>query len=136
MSFSNTDNNKIVHVVMTNNDILGSILGFVGAGNFRFLAVINKQFRETYLSVHGSPQTTLQAVVAWGPHAAEMWLKERGGRRAWYPTMLCKEAAKQGNLEVLKWARQNGCGWNDLTCACAAGNGHLEGLEVGQREWL
>ena len=35
-------------------------------------------------------------------------------------------AAKNGHLEVLKWARDNGCPWNKYTCVFAAQNGHLE----------
>ena len=34
-----------------------------------------------------------------------------------------------GHLEVLKWARSNGCEWNSWTCASAAENGHLEVLK-------
>jgi hypothetical protein len=26
-------------------------------------------------------------------------------------------AAKGGHLEMLKWARENGCPWNEETCA-------------------
>jgi hypothetical protein len=32
-------------------------------------------------------------------------------------------------LEVLQWARENGCPWDDSTCTCAAQNGHLEVLQ-------
>ena len=38
-------------------------------------------------------------------------------------------AAQYGHLEVLKWARENGCDWNSWTCSCAALNGHLEVLK-------
>ena len=39
---------------------------------------------------------------------------------------LCEAAAKGGHLEVLKWARENGCPWDENTCAYAALGGHLE----------
>ena len=42
---------------------------------------------------------------------------------------ICVNSAKNGHLEVLKWARENGCDWNSLTCAYAAENGHLEVLK-------
>ena len=38
----------------------------------------------------------------------------------------CSNAAKSGNLEVLKWAHENGCAWNSSTCAKAAKEGHFE----------
>ena|SRR5580692_1293486 len=61
-------------------------------------------------------------------------------------TLQCREIAAEGSLEVLKWARSNGCRgtskagfpnlplrgqgeWNSYTCAWAAENGHLEVLE-------
>ena len=31
-------------------------------------------------------------------------------------------------LEVLQWARQNGCPWDEETCEAAATGGHLEVL--------
>ena len=38
-------------------------------------------------------------------------------------------AAENGHLEVLKWARANGCPWNEETCRAAASSGHLEMLK-------
>ena len=39
-------------------------------------------------------------------------------------------AAKHGQLEILKWARANGCPWgNEKTCAFAAKGGHLAVLK-------
>ena len=39
-------------------------------------------------------------------------------------------AAKGGHLEVLKWARANGCPWgNEKTCTFAAKGGHLAVLK-------
>ena len=31
-----------------------------------------------------------------------------------------------GHLEVLQWARQNGCPWDEMTCTMAAWGGHLD----------
>ena len=36
---------------------------------------------------------------------------------------------KRGHLEVLKWARENGCQWNEWTCTNAAEGGHLDVLK-------
>ena len=41
----------------------------------------------------------------------------------------CEIAAKNGHLEVLKYARENGCPWDEWTCSFAARNGHLEVLK-------
>jgi hypothetical protein len=41
----------------------------------------------------------------------------------------CKYAAYGGHLDILKWARANGCPWGRTTCAFAAEGGHLEVLQ-------
>ena len=41
----------------------------------------------------------------------------------------CLYAANGGHLEVLQWARANGCPWNEYTCLHAAEGGHLEVLQ-------
>ena len=38
-------------------------------------------------------------------------------------------AAEGGHLEVLQWAHQNGCPWDEGTCKAAAKKGHLEVLK-------
>ena len=42
---------------------------------------------------------------------------------------LAQNAAKNGHLKILQWARANGCQWRSDTCECAAQNGHLEILQ-------
>ncbi len=37
----------------------------------------------------------------------------------------CSEAARQGHLDLLRWARAQGCPWDENTCAQAARGGHL-----------
>ena len=41
----------------------------------------------------------------------------------------CSNAAKNGHLECLKYAHENGCPWDGETCYNAAQNGHLECLK-------
>ncbi len=41
----------------------------------------------------------------------------------------CANAARGGHLEVLQWARSQGCPWDEDTCANAARGGHLEVLQ-------
>ena len=36
-------------------------------------------------------------------------------------------------MEVLKWARSNGCPWSETTCIWAEKGGHLELLEWARR---
>ncbi len=41
----------------------------------------------------------------------------------------CASAARGGHLEVLQWARANGCPWDEKTCARAVDIRHLESLQ-------
>ena len=38
----------------------------------------------------------------------------------------CAYAAMGGHLEVLKWARENGCPWDERTRKFAASKGYVE----------
>ena len=54
------------------------------------------------------------------------WARENGCP---WDQRTCAAVAAGGNLEVLKWARENGCPWDERTCANAAKYGCLEVLE-------
>ncbi len=41
----------------------------------------------------------------------------------------CASAAREGKLEVLKWARENGCEWDESTCYSAVLGEQLEVLK-------
>ena len=45
--------------------------------------------------------------------------------------IICREFAALGKLSLLKWARDNSCPWDELTCSAATeyGNGHFEVLK-------
>jgi hypothetical protein len=45
---------------------------------------------------------------------------------------------RSSHLDVLKWARKNGCEWDELTCQNAAQGGHLDVLKWARKngcEW-
>ena len=42
---------------------------------------------------------------------------------------LCYNAAKYGNIDLLKWLRSNNCPWDNNTCSAAAYAGHFEILK-------
>ena len=49
-----------------------------------------------------------------------------------------REAAQGGHLQVLRWAREQGCPWDFTTCLSAAAGGHLEVLRWAREhdcEW-
>ena len=54
------------------------------------------------------------------------WARENGCK---WNSLTCAYAAENGHLNVLKWARENGCEWDSSTCKCAAQNGNLDVLK-------
>ena len=40
--------------------------------------------------------------------------------------MTCYYAAKGGHIELLRWARENGAPWDELTSRVAASKGYVE----------
>ena len=58
------------------------------------------------------------------------WAREHGCE---WDEDTCASAADAGQLEVLRWVREHGCPWDLHTCARAAGGGHLEVLKWARR---
>jgi len=54
------------------------------------------------------------------------WLREIGCS---WDQVMCTKAAVRGNLAMLKWLRKQRCPWNRWTCDHAASKGHLEVLK-------
>ena len=48
--------------------------------------------------------------------------------------LTCARAAGGGHLHVLKYAHENGCPWNEETCASAAREGHLNVLKYAHEK--
>ena len=45
----------------------------------------------------------------------------------------CPSAVGYGYLDLLKWARENACRWDEYTCVNAAEGGYLEILKWAER---
>ncbi|CAB9512965.1 expressed unknown protein [Seminavis robusta] len=56
---------------------------------------------------------------------AELWLKDNSAFKEPHHEFVCHAIAPVGSITVMKWARQNGFPWNEMTSAYAAENGHL-----------
>jgi hypothetical protein len=71
-------------------------------------------------------ENLLQEAAKTGQLEVVKWLRANG----WpWNTTTCSWVEEGGHLEVLQWARANGCEWNEWTCASAAEGGHLEVLQ-------
>jgi hypothetical protein len=66
------------------------------------------------------------AYAAWGCHLEVLkWARANG---CLWNESTCAGAAYGGDLAALKWAREHGCPWNERTCYYAAEGGHIEVL--------
>jgi hypothetical protein len=71
-------------------------------------------------------ENLLQEAAKTGQLEVVKWLRANG----WpWNTTTCSWVEEGGHLEVLQWARANGCEWNEWTFAFAAQGGHLEVLQ-------
>jgi hypothetical protein len=130
----------------------GKILLFLGPGHFLFIASVNHRLKELYQEYFSkleeipraqkrispfpfetfpaSLSTTFFRVAFSSLSCAEFWLECHGLQSLLHSNQVCGLVAKSGNLSVLKWARhEKGYQWGPLTCAAAAGAGHLELLQ-------
>jgi hypothetical protein len=55
------------------------------------------------------------------------WARENGCP---WGKQICADAAWGGSLEILKWLRENGCPWDEKTCSVAASKGYFEALRA------
>ena len=76
---------------------------------------------------HHIKQIMIEAIIE-GKMKIVKWAWHHEEKHSWN-SYLCKKAAENGHLEVLKWLRGAGCNWDSHTCAYAALNGHVEILK-------
>ena len=73
------------------------------------------------------------------PRCVAVGARERLPVGSPWDTATCTRAAKGGHLDVLQWARSNGCPWDEDTCAFAARCGKLDVLQWAHAngcEWI
>ena len=65
--------------------------------------------------------------------AVLQWARVNG---CYWSQLTCAAAAGGGHLAVLQWARANGCEWDEYTCSMAAGGRAPRCDAVGARQWV
>ena len=108
------------------------VLSKLDTVDMMMLARVNKTTRRivkvhTYTTVVTDTKEEIFRVPTFVRSVALLrWARENGCP---WDERTCAAAAAGGKLEVLKWARENGCPWDESTCAAAAAGGHLEVLQ-------
>jgi hypothetical protein len=101
------------------------ILPFVGRHQYRFVAAVNRNFHTAYVTAF--PKKVTRVNVSTIEHAKICFAEKKGNYH--HPCILCRMAAREGNLSVLKYLRSIHCSWYRDTCANAAKNGHLDVIQ-------
>ena len=108
-------------------EILDAVVNHLGWFQTTF-AMTGRTCREAVKRVPDTrvvPRSTCTYAARDGHLEVLRWARRNGCPWDW---RTCSAAATGGHLEVLQWARQNGCPWNSYTCEGAALGGHLEVL--------
>jgi len=89
--------------------------------------------RLAWAKANGCPwdERTCAYVARGGQLEVLRWAREEH-HCPWNELQMCTDAATSGNLEMLRWARENNCPWDASTCSAAAKGGHLEVLRCGR----
>ena len=128
------------------DDLIGMVFSFLGRGHFLFIAGTSRRFSRVYETMceneNDSTGIELRSVTtgvtmeySWTAttmrNAVESISRLQSSRDNGCPwdEDTCANAARYGHLEVLQWARANGCPWTLETSKNAARNGHLEVLQ-------
>ena len=111
-------------------NLIIELIGKESSSTIKVMPHINKTFYglvSRYASINKiSRRLKCHEIASEGYLEVLKWARENGCD---WNSDTCSFAADNGHLEVLKWARENGCKWNFETCRCAALNGHIEVLK-------
>jgi hypothetical protein len=109
-----------------NVDILRNTVSYVGKQQYRFVAAINKDFKDAYLNLFPYyKETYFDASTLDHLNISFEWTLIQRKRNS----TPCNSAARHGSLEMLKYVRSMGFAWGPLTCSAAARSGHLHILK-------
>ena len=85
--------------------------------------------KKSFVAFH-MREPTAEELFAKACHQGQMeiakWLRSEGCP---WSAKACENAACEGHLEILKWLRSEGCPWDKEACTYAAYGGHLEILK-------
>ena len=73
-------------------------------------------------AVHGLGRRVMNSAASGGYIELLKWARGEGCP---WNELTCSRAVKGGHLEVIQWLRARGCPWDEWTCSSAAGAGHL-----------
>lgn len=118
--------NEITAMILDNLDWVDAVAATWVSRQWRQLLTTGRWRDRRPRSSHWNARVYMATVASRGHLEVLRWARENGCPWDDGP---CTEAVKHGHLEVLKWARTNGCAWGTHTTLAAASHGQLEALK-------
>ena len=111
----------LMRLVMDARDVFTSLVfPKLDTVDIMMLMRVNKKMRDVLVTESGERATKkeiLRVPTFVRSVALLRWARENGCP---WDERTCAAAAAAGNLEVLQWTREHGCPWDEKTCAAAA----------------
>lgn len=111
---------------MSGRDVISTMLQFVPEGQFLFVAPVSRTWREGW-----GKRPTVTRWITQDSTRSQLLYSFRCGL-SWGNTELCSALAKHGKVELLQYARTQGCRWDERACSHAAGGGHIDTLQCAR----
>src|SRR5437868_7159944 len=107
----------IIYFDLILKDILFVILSYINKELIYPLLFVSKKFNKYIKDTKIIyNKKCLDEIVKIGSLNLVKWARENG---CLWNFNICSLAAKNGHFEILKWARENGCEWDSWTCTSA-----------------
>jgi hypothetical protein len=115
---------------LSRNDELKLIFGYAGEKQYGFVACVSDRFHQAHLETFGGETSTSIESAAESVSRAQLCLGTERPNCDTRAIKLFQAAAKNGQLEVLKWGQGSGYELESMLdkgdISCVAKNGHLE----------
>ena len=129
-SIRKEENEDSCPILKLSNDELKLIFGYAGENQYGFVACVSDRFHQAHLETFGGETSTSIESAAESVSRAQLCLGTERPNCDTRATKLFQAAAKNGQLEVLKWGQGSGYELESMLdkgdISCVAKNGHLE----------
>jgi len=123
--------------LLISRDIVNHVFSFIPFGYYSILQLVDTNWffyfdisdKSPDLMRFNKKKTMIAEIIKSNEINLLKWLYNNflsSSRLMW---LICRLSARNGKIDILKWARENGCPWNEDICSDAASNGHLDCLK-------
>ena len=124
---SEGNENRLWRIVTDHPDIFDThVVPKLNGNDVKFFYDVNSESRAAIQKSSNAQLPTAFKIGDFDTTSTISWALEKCSENR---ERFCWRMARNGNLELLQFLRENGCPWDDWTCWNAAGYGHLDCLK-------